>query len=204
MFLISYFMFLIPYFSKPRQRLPALFIGFQTKVQTWVTENLGSNMLPYKNRLSMEHLPCKYAPWQTVYWYFRKWTLDGIIELAHWELRRALRKKSGRNQSASLGIIDSHNVRMSSISGQQRGIDGNKKIKGSKRHIIIVYTKGLIICVVAHPANIHDNKGAKEVVDGLYDLRFEEQRLKKYQQMAAMKVVLKLLKKRLGIVLEGR
>ena len=67
---------------------------------------------------------------------------------------------------------------MSSISGQQRGIDGNKKIKRSKRHLI-VDTMGLIICVVAHAANIHDSKGAREVFDCLYDLRFDEGKLEK-------------------------
>ena len=40
---------------------------------------------------------------------------------------------------------------MSSISGQQRGIDGNKKIKESKLHIIVDIMT-LIICVVAHAA----------------------------------------------------
>ena len=39
---------------------------------------------------------------------------------------------------------------------------------------------GLIICVVAHAANIHDSKGAKEVFDCLHNLRFDEQRLKRY------------------------
>ena len=66
-------------------------------------------------------------------------------------MRKALRKKNGKKQSASLAIIDSHSVRMNSISGQQRGIDGNKKIKGSKRHII-VDIMSLILCVVAHAA----------------------------------------------------
>ena len=40
---------------------------------------------------------------------------------------------------------------MSLISGQQRGIDGNKKTKGSKQHIIVDIMR-LIICVVAHAA----------------------------------------------------
>ena len=131
-----------------------------------------------KTGCQWRHLPCSYAPWATVYWYFRKWTLEGVIEVAHRELRKALRKKNGRKESASLGIIDSHSVRMSSISGQQRGIDGNKKIKGSKRHII-VDTMGLIICVAAHAANVHHSKGAKEVFDCLYELRFDENRLEK-------------------------
>ena len=80
-------------------------------------------------------VPVSYAPWQTIYWYFRKWTLEGVIETAHHTLRTALRKKKDKNEGASVGIIDSASVRMSSISGHQRGVDGNKKIKGSKRHI---------------------------------------------------------------------
>ena len=58
---------------------------------------------------------------------FRKWTWEGIIEIAHQQLRKALRKKSGKYESASLGIIDCHSVKMNSISGPQKGIDGNKK-----------------------------------------------------------------------------
>ena len=123
-------------------------------------------------------VPCCYAPWQTVYWYFRKWALEGVIEIAHQCIRKAIRKATGKNESASVGIIDSASVRMSSISGQPRGIDGNKKIKGSKRHLI-VDTMGLIICVSLHAANIHDSKGAKEVFEKLYDIRHDEELLTK-------------------------
>lgn len=123
-------------------------------------------------------LPCNYAPWQTVYWYFRKWSLDGILEIAHQTIRKKLRKQKGKNESASVGIIDSASVRMSSISGQVRGIDGNKKIKGTKRHII-VDTLGLIICVSIHAANIHDSKGAKTVFEELYEIRHDEPLLTK-------------------------
>lgn len=147
-------------------------------------------------------LPISYPPWQTVYWYFRKWTLEGVIEIAHKELRKQLRKKGGRKESASLGIIDSHSVRMSSISGQPRGIDGNKKIKGSKRHII-VDTMGLIICAAAHAANIHDSKGAVEVFDCLYDMRFDEERLEKILADGGYEGnIAKHLKDKMGIALE--
>ena len=89
-------------------------------------------MLPIKNRCQWRHFPINYPPWETVYWYFRKWTWEGIIEVANQQLRKALRKKNGKNESASLEIINRHSVKMNSISGQQRGIDDNKKIKGSK------------------------------------------------------------------------
>lgn len=112
-------------------------------------------------------------PWQTVYWYFRKWPLEGVIEIAHQELRKAVRKQKGKALPASLGIMDSASVRMGSQTGHNKGIDGNKKIKGSKRHLI-VDTMGLIICLSIHAANIHDSKGAKEVLEKLYALRHDE------------------------------
>jgi putative transposase len=78
---------------------------------------MGSDMLPKKAGCKWRHLPSNYPSWETVYWYFRKWTLEGIIEGAHQQLHKALRKKCGKKESAGLGIIDSHSVRMSSISG---------------------------------------------------------------------------------------
>ena len=81
---------------------------------------MGSNMLPNKTDCQQRYFPINYAPWETFYWYFRKWTLEGTIEIAHQQLRKALRKKNGKKESASLGIIDSHSVRMSSISGSTK------------------------------------------------------------------------------------
>lgn len=123
-------------------------------------------------------VPINYAPWQTVYWYFCKWTLEGVIEIAHLTIRKAIRKGQFKNESASVGIIDSASVRMSSISGHERGIDGNKKIKRSKRHII-TDTMGLIICLSIHAANIHDRKGAKQVFEKLYEIRHDHALLQK-------------------------
>ena len=74
-------------------------------------------------------LPEQYPPWQTVYWYFRKWTMDGTIEVAHQEIRKAVRKQQGKNVYCSVGIIDSISVRMNATSGHSKGFDGNKKKK---------------------------------------------------------------------------
>lgn len=43
-----------------------------------------------------------------------------------------------------------------------RGIDGNKKIKGRKEHIV-VDTLRLPMSVTVHPANAYDSIGAEEV-----------------------------------------
>ncbi len=41
----------------------------------------------------------------------------------------------------------------------QKGIDGNKRIKGIKRHIA-VDSDGLPLAVAVTTANVHDSKGA--------------------------------------------
>ncbi len=73
---------------------------------------------------------------------------------------------SGRAESPSLGIIDSRSVRTSHHIDGQRGIDGNKKIKGRKEHIV-VDTLGLLMSVRVHPANVHDSVGAEEVFESM-------------------------------------
>ena len=37
-------------------------------------------------------IPENYPSWQTVFWCFRKWTLDGTIEIVHQEIRKSVRK----------------------------------------------------------------------------------------------------------------
>ena len=122
-------------------------------------------------------LPEEYPPWQTVYWYFIKWTRDGTIEICHQEVRKALRRKLDKNEEASVCIIDSCSVRMNATSGMDRGIDGNKKIKGLKRHML-VDSLGLVIDVVIHAANIHDSKGATQVFEKLEERKSEHSTLK--------------------------
>ena len=55
--------------------------------------------------------------------------MDGTIEIAHQEIRQAIRKQQGKNAYCSVGIIDSSSVRMNATSGHSKGFDGNKKKK---------------------------------------------------------------------------
>ena len=43
------------------------------------------------------------------------------------------------------------------MASEERGIDGGKKTKGRKRHIV-VDTQGNLLAIVVHAANIHDTK----------------------------------------------
>lgn len=63
---------------------------------------------------------------------------------------------------------------MNATSGLERGIDGNKKIKGFKDHML-VDSLGLVIDVVIQAANIHDSKGAVQVFDKLQERKYDPQ-----------------------------
>jgi putative transposase len=127
-----------------------------------------------KSGIQWRMLPKEYPKWQLVYYYFRKWTAEGLIEEMHEILRSLCRIQSGRQASPSLGLIDSQSVKTSSMT-QQKGYDGGKKIQGRKRHIV-TDTIGFILAVVVHSADIQDRDGAKLV---LQQLRFRFPRLRK-------------------------
>lgn len=81
-------------------------------------------------------------------------------------LHAKARKSIGKNASLSLGIIDSRSVKTSHHVDTGRGINGDKKIKGRKEHVV-VDTLGLPISIKVHEANIHDSKGAISTIENL-------------------------------------
>lgn len=121
-----------------------------------------------KSGIQWRMLPKEYAPWESVYYYFRKWKRDGMIEEIHDKLVEKIRIETGKNPTPSVGIVDSQSVKACNLCEGDIGYDGGKKIKGRKRHIV-VDTLGLIMITVIHAANIHDSVGAKEVFRALKD-----------------------------------
>ncbi|MEG0012290.1 MAG: transposase [Muribaculaceae bacterium] len=81
-------------------------------------------------------------------------------------LRRRVRLKRGRNESPSVAIIDSQSVKVTKTSGECRGVDGGKKIKGRKRHIV-TDTQGLLLAIKVHAANEHDSRSGWNVLKQL-------------------------------------
>lgn len=58
-------------------------------------------------------IPKDFAPWKSVYYYFSKWKNEGVIEELLDNIRSKVRTMSGREESPSLGIIDSRSVKTS-------------------------------------------------------------------------------------------
>ena len=159
--------------------------------------------LPHQDRMPVADAPQGLPPHDTVYYYFRKWKNKGIFEDIMDTLREKVRLSMGREETPSLGILDSRSVKTSHHVDSDRGIDGNKKIKGRKQQTV-VDTLGLPMAIAIHEANIHDSVGAESVVKVMAD-RFP--RLKKiladggYRGEALSDKVMKTLGCELSIVL---
>lgn len=101
------------------------------------------------------NMESKYPPWQTVYYHFRGWKKRGIIEelLAFLAVRE--RKNAGRQALPSVLAIDSQSVKIVQFTTQDKGIDGNKKVNGRKRHLA-VDCLGIPWALLVTAANIAD------------------------------------------------
>ena len=81
-------------------------------------------------------MPKEYPNWSSVYYYFRKWTKNGVWKRIHDMLRAKVRQKERRHKHPTAGCIDSQSVKGSLVPGK-RGYDTNKKAKGRKRLILV-------------------------------------------------------------------
>jgi putative transposase len=100
---------------------------------------------------------------QTVYYHFRIWKQRGVWQEALHAINRKHRKQDDRDETPSYGIIDSQSVK-TVYASENRGIDGNKKIKGRKRHIV-VDSQGHLLHVIVHAANDSDTKAGCLVLE---------------------------------------
>lgn len=146
------------------------------------------------------NLPECFPPWSSVYYYFRKWKNDGTLQNLNEGLNQKERIRQGKQSTPSMLSIDSQSIKAAPFINQDKGIDGNKRINGRKRHII-TDTLGLVWGVVVHAANLHDGTTANQVVEPLVGYLH---RLKKILADAAYEKVFRnwVYENLLGIELE--
>jgi putative transposase len=107
-------------------------------------------------------LPNDFPPWQTVYSFFRRAKLKGILKKLLHLVVGVARALVGKNEAPTFGIIDSQSVKTVGPA-DCRGFDGGKKVKGRKRHIV-TDTQGNLLHVRVHAANIHDTVAGCAVI----------------------------------------
>ncbi len=122
------------------------------------------NAIFYLNKTGCQwrYLPGDFAPWKSVYSYFRRLCAKNIFEQINLYLNIKVRLKDSRNPKPSLLCIDSQSVE-GDVNLDQKGIDGNKKVKGRKRHIV-TDVLGLIFFCIITAANLSDSHPGREFI----------------------------------------
>ena len=108
-------------------------------------------------------LPKEFGPWQTVRTWHDRFRADGVWSDVAALLVRAVRQKQGRAPEPTTAILDSQSV----VSGPQagvRGVDGNKKMRGIKRHVLTC-SLGFVLAVLVTAANAHDTQPVGALLD---------------------------------------
>ncbi len=109
-------------------------------------------------------LPKDFPPWQTVYWWFRRFVRLLLFRTIHDIALMIDRERAGREASPTGGVLDSQSVK--APAAKERGFDGGKMIVGRKRHIA-VDTDGRLLMVNLTPADISDSAGAQMILDAI-------------------------------------
>lgn len=111
-----------------------------------------------KGGIAWRMMPNDLPDWRLVYYYFRQWARQGLVQQIHDQLVIKVRWQAGREASPSLELIDSQSVKTISVT-TLKGYDGNKHPTGRKR-FSIVDVLGLVLALRLTSATVGEPAGA--------------------------------------------
>jgi transposase len=76
-------------------------------------------------------LPHDFPPWQTVYYYLRRWQAEGVWTRIHHAVLTADRERVGREASPTAAIIDSQSVRTADQKGARKATTRARRSPGA-------------------------------------------------------------------------
>lgn len=113
-------------------------------------------------------LPHDYPNYKIVSYYYYGWISNGWFQKMLDVAVEQARLWDGLSPIPSVAIVDSQSVK-SGLTRNEKGIDGNKKVKGRKRHIA-VDKNGYLLTAEVTKGNVHDSKAASLLLATLYIL----------------------------------
>lgn len=122
-----------------------------------------------ENGCKWEGLPPQYGNYKSVWYYYNKWTVFGVLEKLLYTRNQQLRVEQGREAEPSLVLVDSQSAKTPAFTGEEVGYDGGKNVKGRKRHIA-TDTQGNVMAAGVTAASVHDRVGALTLQDDIEDL----------------------------------
>src|SRR4051794_9042704 len=121
-------------------------------------------------------LPKDFGPWQTVRGYRDRFRRDGVRADVAALLIPAARARRGKAPAPSTGIVDAQSVTSGPQKGE-RGVDGNKRVKGVKRHLLTC-SFGFVLAVFVSAANLHDTHGPEPLLERAAEAGWDLRRVK--------------------------
>ena len=109
------------------------------------------------------NLDNSFPAWTAVYRYFYIWTREGLLVKMSAALNELERARVEKEPTPSLVCVDSQSIKLAPMIFEDKGLDGNKKINGRKRQVM-VDTLGLVWGVFVHAANQSDTMMGCELI----------------------------------------
>ncbi len=100
-------------------------------------------------------------PWQTVYWWFRRFVRRLVFRTIHDITLMLDRERAEGEQSPTAAVMENQSIK--APAAEKRGFDAGKKVVGRKMHIA-VDTDGRLLMVNLTAADISDSAGAQAII----------------------------------------